>query len=265
MIEFKKSISYPENLEISKCGLVRGVKTKKKLKLIRKSEKGVITVQFGYKGKTLNKRLHDLVAEIYCDKPDGPCFVKHIDGDKGNNFYKNLIWVNEVSFKKSISYPELFEVSKCGKVKSVRTGIIYKLNKNKYGYETISTRINGRGGKILTVKVHRLVAEVYCENPNNYPIVNHIDGIKDNNRCENLEWCTAKQNTNHGFEIGLIVRPKGEECYQSKLTNQDVKYIRENYKYHDREFGAVAFSKKFNTSPQTILKVINRQTYKNID
>jgi hypothetical protein len=67
-----------------------------------------------------------------------------------------------VEFKKSISYPDIFEVSKCGIVKSVRTGGILKQNKHKKGYMTIATKIGGRKGKAICAKVHRLVAEIYC-------------------------------------------------------------------------------------------------------
>ena len=52
-------------------------------------------------------------------------------------------------------------------------------------------------------KAHRLVAKLWCENPNNYPIVNHIDGNKLNNHYSNLEWCTQKYNNKHARDMGL--------------------------------------------------------------
>ena len=51
--------------------------------------------------------------------------------------------------------------------------------------------------------VHRLVAETWIDNPNHYKEVNHIDGDKDNNRVENLEWMTRSENMRHAYQTGL--------------------------------------------------------------
>ena len=72
---------------------------------------------------------------------------------------------------------------------------------NSNGYKTIMLKSNEGEAKIF--RVHRLVAEAFVENPNNYQIINHIDGKKDNNHFTNLEWCTYSMNNKHAFDMKL--------------------------------------------------------------
>jgi hypothetical protein len=71
-------------------------------------------------------------------------------------------------------------------------------------------------GKRRCLKVHRIVAELYVENPNNYTEVNHIDGNKKNNHYTNLEWCSRSENVRHAIKHGLIRNRKGELTETSK-------------------------------------------------
>lgn len=105
-------------------------------------------------------------------------------------------------------YEGLYEVSNTGQIRSldmyVKVGFgAYRLQKgkvlspakDKYGYLVVSLTYNG---KHKTIKVHRLVAQAFIENPDNLPEVNHKDEDKTNNIVENLEWCNHKYNMNYG-------------------------------------------------------------------
>jgi len=76
------------------------------------------------------------------------------------------------------------------------------------------------------VLAHRLVAEAFIPNPNNFPQVNHINGDKLDNRATNLEWCTPSQNKRHSIEI-LGRRPAfGAAHYRAILNETQVRVIR---------------------------------------
>lgn len=92
-----------------------------------------------------------------------------------------------------------------------------KLRKNRYGYLTVTLR---QDGLVYYPTVHKLVAEAFITNPNNYPCINHKDSDRTNNLVQNLEWCTYKQNGEHMVSVGHSLR--GTKNAFSKLTNEKV-------------------------------------------
>ena len=92
-------------------------------------------------------------------------------------------------------------VNKDGTIYSKYNKIYLKPHLRRDGYYTV--KINRKD-----YAIHRLVAQKYIPNPKNYPYINHINHIKTDNRVENLEWCTPRQNSIHGI---------GKKVYQYDL------------------------------------------------
>lgn len=100
-----------------------------------------------------------------------------------------------------------------GKYQISNTGFVKSLNFNHTGKEKIlKNKVNRRGYCYVTIYqngkqnypgIHRLVAETFIPNPNQLEQVNHIDGNKENNNIENLEWCTQTENIRHADKTGL--------------------------------------------------------------
>lgn len=92
-------------------------------------------------------------------------------------------------------YSDLYKVSNLGRIKRIKTGRILKNISNVEGYLTINLFKDGKG---TNLRVHRLVAQAFIENPENKPEINHIDEDKANNSTSNLEWATRAENNKHG-------------------------------------------------------------------
>lgn len=114
-------------------------------------------------------------------------------------------------------YAGLYSVSNTGLVKGLKRGKILKPTL-RGGYKSISLSksfmVDGKcKNEHKTNNVHRLVALSFLDNPNSHPVINHIDGDKENNHASNLEWCTYKQNTAHAIDTKLA-RPSTKGVYQ---------------------------------------------------
>lgn len=110
-------------------------------------------------------------------------------------------------------YEGIYEVSDLGNIKNIKLNRNLKGCKDKNGYIiSILTKNNIK----KTIKIHRLVAISFLDNTENKPMVNHINGIKHDNRLCNLEWCTAKENSIHAIKNGLNNPAKGNNCNFSK-------------------------------------------------
>ena len=163
-----------------------------------------------------------------------------------------------------VGYEGLYQVSNYGRVKSFHNNGVRTLNPSFADYPGYYVVNLTKNGKQQTQYVHILVAQAFIPNPENKSYVNHIDGDKLNNCLENLEWTTPTENSRHAWRNGLIKSRTGTKNLHSKLTPEQVRYIRFNYKPHDENFSMVALARKFNVSKSTIYLVLARRTYKDV-
>lgn len=183
-----------------------------------------------------------------------------------------LIKNNIMEIWKNIENYEGYQVSNFGNIKSLSKKVkckngfrttkekILKLKKSKHGYLSVQLKNKGK-----FFSIHRLVAFAFIDNPENKPQVNHINGIKHDNRIDNLEWCNQSENQIHAYANKLQIpslhnRPNGENQGLSKLKNEDVIFILENYK---KGMG-IKFSKLFNVSQTTILNIVNKKIWTHV-
>ena len=152
-------------------------------------------------------------------------------------------------------YPN-YEISNIGRVKSINYNKerILKLQ-NMNGYDRVGLSINGIVNLFL---VHRLIAVAFIDNIHNHPFINHINGVKNDNRVENLEWCNSTENLNHALDNNLRVMPNGEKHHKSKLNETQVLEIR-NSNLSQKEL-----TKLYNVKQPLISAIINRKKWKHI-
>lgn len=141
-----------------------------------------------------------------------------------------------------------YDITENGEIINKHTGRIVKPQPNGKGYLRISI-----GKKLMFV--HRLVAEKFIPNPDNLPQVNHKDGNKTNNCVDNLEWVSNSVNRKHAVQSGLHIH--GEKCPWSKLTLENVNYIRNH-----PEMSRNKLSEMFNVSPHTISDIRTGRSWK---
>lgn len=129
--------------------------------------------------------------------------------------FKTLVYGNE-------QYKD-FEIDENGVIRNNKTNHVYKNSISKNGGYLVVYLPMGKRGKVKCIRVHKAVAETFIPNPNNYPVVNHIDENKLNPSVDNLEWTTYKGNIQSHWKKCS----ENEQFFNNrKLTYKEVKIIR---------------------------------------
>ena len=147
----------------------------------------------------------------------------------------------------------------------LRKGSFMKGRDDTHGYLTVNIR---NEKQIKNLKIHRIVAKAFLDNPLDKKEVNHINGVKTDNQSFNLEWVTSKENKTHAWELGLYTKQdrsklSGEGNPTSKFTEEQVKEIRKIYSQGG--ISQKALGKIYGTSQAQIFYIVNRITWKNIE
>jgi hypothetical protein len=149
---------------------------------------------------------------------------------------------------------ENYEISNLGRIRRFYIkSIKYRKPVLQLGYHTVTF---SSGNNIFNkFKVHRLVALSFIDNPLNKRCVNHINGVKIDNRVENLEWCTHSENEKHSFEI---LGKKSNGIVRRKIELKDIDVIKEMSlnKVTQRKIAEI-----YNVSQTVISLIINNKSY----
>jgi hypothetical protein len=160
-------------------------------------------------------------------------------------------------WKDVIGYEGLYQVSNFGNIYSFLRKKKMKPHKTKKGYLRTCLRKNNKSIPFL---VHRLVLYAFKDNVDDKLEVNHINGIKHDNRFENLEWVTSSENSIHAINLGLKIMKKGVEHGMSKLTEKEVLEIRAI----GRSMTQKEIGKKYGIVHSQVGFILNRKQWKHI-
>lgn len=177
--------------------------------------------------------------------------------------------MTEEIWKDVVGYEGLYRVSSLGRVKSIKRLIVDSIKRRTEYPEKILTPVikhhdyghvslYDHKRRIKIKRIPRLVSIAFIPNPENKTQVNHINGIKSDNRASNLEWATPRENSLHAHRTGLAKARRGSNCNFSKLTEKQVKHIKFT------KGPLLEMARKYNVSQGLISLIRNNKVWNHI-
>jgi len=201
--------------------------------------------------RTLRLLAHRIVANNFLPNVDNLPYVNHINRNKEDNRIQNLEWatpsdnnyhrystnqyhnlhdtivsIPDLSQYKQIEGYENYYISKNGEVYNAKRNRFLTGSPNPKGHYQVGLLAKS-GGNQKQLLIHRLVALHFIDNPENKSQVNHMNGIKSDNRLENLEWATNKENSIHRHETGLQERHNKKTIWVRIIATKEVLCMRD--------------------------------------
>lgn len=161
-----------------------------------------------------------------------------------------------------VGYEDWYQVSTYGRLRRTDTGRVRKTPIGSHGYPQSLLSLGSRQNQISR-KVHRMLAETFIPNPESKPQVNHINSDREDNWVGNLEWVTEEENNIHARDSGRT--SVGESSDWSKISEEDVIFIRTHFIPRDSMYSGIMLAKMFDLKPASISCIVHRKCWKHID
>lgn len=172
----------------------------------------------------------------------------------------NVETIEDEEWKDIEDLDSVYQVSNFGRVRKKSNhrikAIVWDGRYYKFGYDYPKDGMEHKGW----YRVHRAVAKAFIPNPLNKKTVNHIDGDRRNNRVDNLEWATYKEQSEHSVRV--LKNQCGENNYNAQYTNEQVREIRRLF---EKEGWTVSqIKERFGGRVSNIRKILNYERWKYI-
>lgn len=153
-------------------------------------------------------------------------------------------------------FNQLYEVSNLGNFRNINTKKILKPSLSNSGYYHLNLRDTNSPYFYTTIQCHRIIASSFLKSQESKNIVNHKNGIKTDNRVDNLEWVNQSENVIHFFDNNK------ENIRRNKFKKLSTKNVKEIHSLLRKGFSTILIAKQFNVNRTTISNIKNKVTHK---